>query len=82
MDNKILDEIILGLADEFEASNRHPRTFEPSSREEFEPLRECLASLIAEGSLSEFQKMRCYLLTPTGYLKYKSRVDALRVLSR
>lgn len=48
--DEVLDEILLGLADEFEAGNLHGRTFEPSCPEEFEPLRECLADMIAEGS--------------------------------
>jgi len=39
--DEVLDEILLGLADEFEAGNRHFRTFSHSSPEEYEPLREC-----------------------------------------
>jgi len=78
--DEVLDEILLGLADEFEAGNRHFRTFSHSSPEEYEPLCECLASLIAEGSLGEFQKMKGYQLTPAGYGKYKPRINALRVM--
>jgi len=78
--DKVLDEILPGLADEFEAGNRKFRYFKPSSVEEFEPLRECLATLIAEGSLIDFQKMGGYHFTPAGYAKYKPRVDALRSL--
>ncbi len=77
---EVLDEILPGLADEFEAGNRRFRTFKPSSAEEFEPLRECLAMLIAEGSLVDFQKSRSYQFTPAGYAKYKSRIDALRAV--
>jgi hypothetical protein len=80
--NHILDEILLGLADEFEAGNRHFRTYDPSSAEEYEPLRECLAALIAEGYLVDFQKTRSYQLTSSGYARYKTRIDALRALSR
>ena len=47
--DEVLDEILLGLADEFEAGNPHWRTLEPSCPEEFEPLRECIADMIAEG---------------------------------
>ena len=79
---QILDEILCGLADEFEAGNRHFRYFNPSSVEEYEPLRECLAVLVAEGSLINFQKMGGYQFTPAGYAKYKPRVDALRLLPR
>jgi hypothetical protein len=77
---KVLDEILCGLADEFEAGNRKFRWFKPGSVEEFEPLRECLASLIAEGSLIDFKKTGSYQLTPAGYAKYKPRVGALRTL--
>ncbi len=79
---QILDEILPGLADEFEAGNRRFREFKESSPEEFEPLRECLAMLIAEGSLIDFLKSRSYQFTPAGYTKYKPRIDALRALPR
>jgi hypothetical protein len=78
----ILHQIIPALADEFEAGNRRFRTFQPSNAEEFEPLRECLAILIAEGSLIDFQKTRSYQLTPAGYLKYKDTIRALRAMTR
>jgi len=48
--------------------------------EEFEPLRECLTTLIAEGALTDFQKTGSYHFTPAGYAKYKPRIDALRTL--
>ena len=79
---QILDEILPGLFDEFEAGNRHPRYIKPSSAEEYEPLRECIAELIAEGSLEDFRKTGIYLLTRDGYSKYKARVVALRSLPR
>jgi hypothetical protein len=41
--DQILDEILPGLADEFEAGNHKGRWFSPSSPDEFEPLRECIA---------------------------------------
>jgi len=78
--DRMLDEILPGLADEFEAGNRKFRYFKPSSIDEYEPLRECLAVLIAEGSLIDFQKSGSYQLTAAGYSKYKPRVDALRRL--
>lgn len=77
---QILDEILPGLADEFEAGNRKFRYFKPSSVEEFEPLRECLAQLVAEGSLVDFLKTGSYHFTPAGYAKYRPRIDALRSL--
>lgn len=78
---QILDEILPGLADEFEAGNQKGRWFTPSSAEEFEPLRECFAMLAAEDlarSLVTPQPMYIVKLTPTGYLKFKSRIDWLR----
>jgi hypothetical protein len=79
---QVLDEILLGLADEFEAGNRKFRYFKPSSVEEYEPLRECLAMLVAEGSLIDFLKTGSYHFTPAGYTKYKPRIDALRCLQK
>jgi len=78
---EILDDILLSLADAFEASNRNGRTF-TSNVEEYAPLRECIATLIAEGSLTEQGRMGIYRLTPQGYLRHKARIDALRVLPR
>lgn len=80
--DRILDEILPTLADEFESGNRRFRTFTPSSPEEFEPLRECLATLIAEGSLVDFLKTKSYQLTAPGYLRYKDRIGVLRALGR
>jgi hypothetical protein len=79
---EVLDEILATLADEFESGNRRFRTFTPSSPAEFEPLRECLATLIAEGSLIDYLKTKSYQLTGGGYLKYKGRIDLLRALGR
>jgi hypothetical protein len=80
--DEILGEILLGLADEFEAGNPHGRTFEPSCPEEFEPLRECLAEMIAEGWLAQRRPLRIYNLTPSGYRNFKPRIQALRALGK
>jgi hypothetical protein len=77
---QVLDEILPGLADEFEAGNRKFRYFKPSCVEEYEPLRECLAVLVAEGSLIDYLKTGSYHFTSAGYAKYKPRIDALRSL--
>lgn len=79
---QILDEILPGLADSFEAGNRHFREIRHSSLEDFEPLRECLAILVAEGSLIDFVKSASFQLTAQGYAKYKPRLEALRAFSR
>ncbi len=66
--NEILAIILPSLIDEFEAGNKHGRTFSPSSAEEYEPLRECLAAMIAEGSLTR-EHGKIYRLTNAGYSK-------------
>jgi hypothetical protein len=80
--NEILDEILPGLADEFEAGNPHGRTFAPSCPEEFQPLRECLADMIAEGWLTQRRPLKIYSLTPAGYRNFRPRIQALRALGR
>jgi hypothetical protein len=80
---QILDEVLPGLADEFEAGNQKGRWFTPSNAEEFEPLRECFAGLVAEDLARSFvtpQPMYIVRLTPAGYRKFKPRIDALRAL--
>ena len=69
---EVLDEILLGLADNFEAGNPHVREFAPSCREEFEPLRECLAEMIAEGWLMQLHPAKLYCLTPAGLPQFQN----------
>ena len=80
-DQKIRDGLLLSLADLFESqlSNRVV-TLEHSTREEFEPVRESKATLIAEGSAINFQGTGGLRFTPAGYTKYKDHVAALRTL--
>lgn len=80
--SEILDEMLPTLADEFEAGNPHGRTFEPLCLEEFEPLRECLADMIAEGWLTQRRPLKIYCLTPAGYRNFKPRIQALRALGK
>ena len=80
--DEVLDEILLGLADEFEAGNPHGRIFEPSCPEEFEPLRECLAGMISEGWLAQRRPFKIYDLTAVGYRNFKPRIQALRALGK
>lgn len=81
---EMLDEILPCLADEYEAGNHSGRTIEPTSLEEFEALRECLAMQVADGWVhrQNFGKLNVYRLTGAGYAKYKPRIDALRTLPR
>ena len=80
---EVLDEILLGLADNFEAGNPlDVREFKPSYPEEFEPLRECLAEMIAEGWLTQMYPAKVYRLTPAGYRNFKSRIAFLRAFGK
>jgi hypothetical protein len=81
--DEILGSVLLPLADEFEAGNRRGSAIDSASTER-DPVRKCLETLIAEGSLTEFmiqsQRTGMYQLANEGYKKYKPQIDALRVL--
>jgi hypothetical protein len=78
-EKKLLDSVILSLADQFEAGNRKWVTIEPASAEEYEPLRQCMAKLVAEGSASTPVGITgAYQLTKEGYSQYEARITALR----
>lgn len=80
MDSKFLDQVLLPLADQFEAGNpNHWYSFRPGELAEFEPLRECMAELVAEGSVLRDSTGHFQLLA-TGYAKYLPRIQALRAL--
>src|SRR5690349_24741546 len=71
--NKILDSVIRPLADLYEGGNRGWQPIEPESTQEYEPLREFLAKLVAEGSLiREPHVPKLYRLTDKGYSTYKA----------
>jgi len=81
-DTELLNPILLPLADNFEARGNGAYV-EPSSLEEWEPLRAFLARLYAEGLIS-FQvlgrKMFGCQLTQKGYTTYLPMITALRAL--
>lgn len=81
IDNKILDKILLPLADQYE-SGRNDRCVElkVTTPEEFEPFRETMAALRAEGSVT-MSPFKTYQMAPSGYAKYADRIKALRVLA-
>jgi hypothetical protein len=81
IDDKILDKVLLTLADQYE-SGRNDRcaTFTVTTPEEFEPFRETMAALRAEGSI-HMPIVGTYQMTPSGYAKYADKVRALRVLA-
>lgn len=79
--NKILDSVLRALADLYEAGNRSWQPIEPESATEYEPLRECMAQLRAEGSVIQpAPSVNLYELTPKGYSIYQARIAALRAL--
>jgi hypothetical protein len=78
---KILDALLRPLADLYEGGNRGWQSIEPESAEEYEPLRECLAKLIADGSVvQQLDGLKLYRLTDKGYSTYQARIAALRAL--
>ena len=81
---QILHDILLSLADEFEAGNLHGRSIEADKAcpEEFEPLRECLADIISEGWVRQMRGFPIYYLTSEGYRHFKPRIQVLRTLGK
>jgi hypothetical protein len=81
MIDKMLNQILLPLADQYESGlSKHCVTLEPGTPEEFEPFRELMATLRAEGSVI-MSPHKTYQMTPSGYAKYIDRIKALRVLA-
>jgi hypothetical protein len=81
MNEKILRQILLPLADQYEAArNDHCVTLKVTTPEEFEPFRETMAALRAEGSVKGFAG-DAYQFTAAGYAKYAQKIQALRVLA-
>jgi hypothetical protein len=82
---KLLDSILLTLADLYEAGNRYWQPIEPSSVEEYEPLRQLLAQLRAESLIwtrPPTGNNGPYQLTAKGYSHFLPKINALRALSR
>jgi hypothetical protein len=72
--------VLLPLADQFEAGiPNHWYSFKHGDPTEYEPLRECMAELVAEGSVRRDESGRFQFLQ-AGYAKYLPRVQALRAL--
>ena len=79
---EVLDDLLLPLADLYESQiQNRVLNLLPPTVENYEARRECLAGLIAEQSVLNYQGTNTYILTPAGYLKYKDRITALRALS-
>ena len=81
MENVFLDQILIPLADQFEARNRNRwHSFETGHGIGYEGLRECLAELVAEGSVLRHPSER-FKFSDSGYTKYIHRIRALRALN-
>ncbi len=79
MDTKLLDSILLPLADLYEGGNNNWLPIEPSSPEEAEPLRELIAELCSGAVLLRKPgKGGPYQLTAKGYRHFKERIKFLR----
>jgi hypothetical protein len=80
MDKVILDQILMPLADQFEAGNtNHWYSFKSGDVTEYEALRECTAELVAEGSILR-SAAGDFKFSQSGYTKYLPRIKALRAL--
>ena len=76
---EILDQLILPLADQFEAGNpNHWYSFR-TDVPQYEQLRGCLAALVAERSVLR-DSAGHFQFTKEGYAKHLPRVKALRTL--
>ena len=81
MDTDILNQVLLPLANQFEAGNPNRwYSFKPGEINEYEKLRECMAELVAEGSVIRSDSGDFRLSQP-GYTKYLPRIKALRTLT-
>jgi hypothetical protein len=68
-------------ADQYESGRSNRRiTLTVTTPEEFEPFRETMAVLRAEGSVT-MSPSNAYQMTASGYAKYADKIRALRVLA-
>jgi hypothetical protein len=81
IDDNILNQILLPLADQYESGHSGRCVTLKVTPEEFEPFREAMAALRAEGSIKSFVG-EGYQFTAAGYAKYAEKTHALRVLAR
>jgi hypothetical protein len=81
VNDKILNQLLLPLADQYE-EGRDDRcvSLAVTTVEEYEPFRETIATLRAEGSVV-MSPFKTYQMTKNGYAKYADKITALRVLA-
>jgi hypothetical protein len=80
MKYEVLTEILLPLAERFEAGDLDGLQLEASRVETFGPSRECVAELLEEGWLTSGRLSNHYRLTEEGYRHFGPRLHALRTL--
>jgi hypothetical protein len=79
---EVLNDLLLPLADQFEAGDPNGLPLAPSSVDESEPFKECLAELVAEGWLASCRQKNHYKLTRDGYVHFEPRRNALRTMEK
>jgi hypothetical protein len=82
-DNKLLDEMLLSLADAYESQKNRIVTVEPRSPEEWETLRDFLPRQAAGGLIAYIGTGKpswAVALTTKGYTTYSPRITAKRAL--
>ncbi|MFZ1203830.1 MAG: hypothetical protein WA369_10940 [Candidatus Acidiferrales bacterium] len=80
MKYEVLTELLLPLAERFEAGDPDGLKLEASRPEAFWPLRECVAELLEERWLTAGRLSDHYRLTEEGYRHFGPRLHALQTL--
>lgn len=81
MNTELLEQVLLSLAEQFEATGpKYWCSFNPANVTECEQLRECIAELLAEGSVCSDHSAERFQFSRSGYIKHLSRIQALREL--
>ena len=77
---EVLNEILLPLADQYEAGNPNGLPLVPANVDDSQAFRECLAELGSEGWLTPCRQLDYYKLTHDGYVHFEPRLHALRAM--
>ena|SRR5271163_408787 len=77
---EVLNEILLPLADQYEAGNPNGLQLAPAKVDDSLAFKECLAELGSEGWLTPCRQLDHYKLTHDGYVHFEPRLNALRTM--
>jgi hypothetical protein len=77
---EVLNEILLPLADQYEAGNPNGLPLPPANLDDSQAFKECLAELGSEGWLAPCFQLDHYKLTHDGYVHFEPRLHALRTM--